>query len=56
MRLLSASAADRLTLAGHQLGWRAVRRMPERLAYALFDRVADVAVARGSAPSEFPSR
>ena len=49
MRLLSASAADRLTLAGHQLGWRAVRRMPERLAYALFDRAADVAVARGSA-------
>ena len=49
MRLLSSAAADRLTLAGHRLGWRAVRRMPERVAYSLFDRVADAAVARGNA-------
>ncbi|HSF99143.1 MAG TPA: phosphatidylinositol mannoside acyltransferase [Ornithinibacter sp.] len=49
MRPRSSAAVDRLTLAGHQLGWRAVRRMPERAAYALFDRVADAAVARGNA-------
>jgi lauroyl/myristoyl acyltransferase len=49
VRLSSSAAVDRLTLAGHQLGWRAVRRMPERVAYALFDRVADAAVARGNA-------
>ena len=49
MRLLSSAAADRLTLAGHRLGWRSVRRMPERVAYSLFDRVADAAVARGNA-------
>lgn len=40
---------DTLTVAGHRLGWGAVRRMPERLAYALFDRAADVTVARGGA-------
>jgi phosphatidylinositol dimannoside acyltransferase len=49
VRLLPPAAVDRLTVAGHRLGWRAVRRMPERTAYALFDRVADVAVARGKA-------
>ena len=36
-------------LAGHRLGWAAVRRMPERAAYALFQTVADVTVARGGA-------
>ncbi len=40
---------DRLTVAGHRLGWGAVRRMPERAAYALFDRAADLTVARGGA-------
>lgn len=33
---------DRATVAGFRLGWRAVRTMPERLAYATFDRAADV--------------
>ena len=38
-----------LTVAGHRLGWAAVRRMPERAAYRLFDAVADLTVARGGA-------
>jgi phosphatidylinositol dimannoside acyltransferase len=49
VRLLPASAADTVTVLAHRIGWGAVRRMPERAAYALFDRVADVAVARGGA-------
>ena len=49
MRLLPASAVDTLSLLGHRIGWAAVRRMPERAAYALFDRAADVTVARGGA-------
>ena len=49
MRLLPASAADSVVLLGHRIGWGAVRRMPERAAYALFDRIADVTVARGGA-------
>jgi lauroyl/myristoyl acyltransferase len=43
------AVTDRLTLAGHRVGWAAVRRMPERTAYALFDRIADLTVARGGA-------
>ncbi|HMM94743.1 phosphatidylinositol mannoside acyltransferase [Phycicoccus sp.] len=49
MRGLPRAAADAATLAGHRLGWAAVRRMPERVAYGLFDRVADLTVARGGA-------
>ncbi|GAA4409886.1 phosphatidylinositol mannoside acyltransferase [Fodinibacter luteus] len=49
MRARSSTAADRLALAGHRLGWRAVRRMPERVAYAVFDRAADLTVRRGGA-------
>ena len=49
MRLLPASVTDTLTVLGHRIGWGAVRRMPERAAYALFDRGADVTVARGGA-------
>ncbi len=49
MRVLPAGAADALTLAGHRLGWAAVRRMPERMALSLFDRAADLTVARGGA-------
>ena len=49
MRLLPASAADSIALLGHRVGWGAVRRMPERAAYALFDRLADLTVARGGA-------
>lgn len=39
--------ADRLTLAGFRAGWALVRRLPERSAYALFDRIADRLTARG---------
>ena len=49
MNGLPRSVTDALTVAGFRVGWSAVRRMPERLAYALFDRVADVTVARGGA-------
>lgn len=38
---------DRLTLAGFRTGWALVRRLPERSAYALFDRIADRLTARG---------
>jgi phosphatidylinositol dimannoside acyltransferase len=43
------SVSDTLTIAGFRVGWGAVRLMPERAAYALFDRIADVTVARGRA-------
>ncbi len=43
------SPADRFALAAHRVGWGAVRRMPERAAYALFDRAADLTVRRGGA-------
>ncbi len=49
MRVLPGSVTDTLTIAGFRLGWGAVRRMPERAAYALFDRIADLTVARGGA-------
>lgn len=42
-----SAATDRVTLLGFRLGWRAVRRMPERAAYALFDRLAVLAHRRG---------
>lgn len=37
----------RLSVLGFRLGWRVVRVLPERAAYALFDRVADVLHRRG---------
>ncbi|KGN33314.1 lipid A biosynthesis acyltransferase [Knoellia sinensis KCTC 19936] len=43
----AASAADVVTVAGFRVGWSLIRRMPERAAYALFDRIADLTVARG---------
>lgn len=36
-----APARSRLTIAGWQLGWRAVRRLPERAAYRAFEVIAD---------------
>ena len=33
---------DRATLAAYRVGWWAVRRLPERAAYLLFDQIADV--------------
>ncbi len=38
---------DVLALGGYRLGWGAVRRLPERTAYTVFDRLADLTVARG---------
>jgi KDO2-lipid IV(A) lauroyltransferase len=38
---------DTLAVGGYRLGWGAVRRLPERAAYGLFDRLADAATARG---------
>lgn len=40
------TAKDGLSVIGFKAGWSAVRAMPESVAYSLFDRVADVAVAR----------
>lgn len=34
-------AQDAVVVAGYRLGWKAVRLLPERTAYALFDRIAD---------------
>jgi phosphatidylinositol dimannoside acyltransferase len=38
---------DLLTVGGYRLGWRTVRRLPERTAYTLFEQLADLTVARG---------
>lgn len=38
---------DLVAVSGFRLGWRAVRWLPPRAAYALFDRIADVSVRRG---------
>lgn len=40
-------ATDAVTVAGFRVGWSLIRRMPERTAYAFFDRIADLTVARG---------
>jgi len=37
----ASAAADNATALGYVAGWRAVRWLPERAAYALFDRIAD---------------
>jgi KDO2-lipid IV(A) lauroyltransferase len=41
-----SSVADALVSFGFGAGWSAVRRMPEKTAYAMFDRVADTMWAR----------
>jgi KDO2-lipid IV(A) lauroyltransferase len=41
------SLPDVLAVGGYRVGWSAVRRLPERAAYRLFDGIADVTVARG---------
>ena len=38
---------ERATLVGYRTGWALVRRMPARLAYRLFDLIADVLWHRG---------
>ncbi|WP_323098499.1 phosphatidylinositol mannoside acyltransferase [Intrasporangium sp. YIM S08009] len=45
-------ATDTLSVLGFRLGWSAVRALPERAAYGLFDRVADLAVRRGGSGIE----
>ncbi|MGO4598691.1 phosphatidylinositol mannoside acyltransferase [Terrabacter sp. 2RAF25] len=40
-------ATDTVSVLGFKIGWSAVRALPERAAYALFDRVADISVRRG---------
>ncbi|MGA8044937.1 MAG: phosphatidylinositol mannoside acyltransferase [Dermatophilaceae bacterium] len=37
-------AQDAALVAGYRLGWQAVRLLPERRAYAVFDRIADAMV------------
>ncbi|GAA1259497.1 phosphatidylinositol mannoside acyltransferase [Oryzihumus leptocrescens] len=38
---------DRAALTAYRAGWSLVRRLPERLAYAVFDLIADIAARRG---------
>lgn len=40
-------AADRVEVAGFQIGWYAVRHLPERTAYLAFETLADVLVRLG---------
>jgi lauroyl/myristoyl acyltransferase len=49
VRWIPRAVGDTVTVAGYRVGWAAVRRMPERAAYAFFDVVADLTVARGGA-------
>ena len=42
-----STLTERVTLAGYRAGWSLVRRLPGRVAYALFDLLADVAWRRG---------
>ena len=44
---IARRATDTVSVLGFKLGWSTVRALPERAAYALFDRVADIAVRRG---------
>jgi len=49
-RSRSASVAGRIADAGYALGWLAVRRVPEPVAYAVFALAADVLWWRSAAP------
>jgi lauroyl/myristoyl acyltransferase len=42
-----SALVDRVILAAYRAGWMLVRRLPERIAHALFDLIADVAWRRG---------
>jgi phosphatidylinositol dimannoside acyltransferase len=44
---LTSRTRDAVSVFGFRLGWSALRAMPERAAYALFDRIADAVVLRG---------
>jgi KDO2-lipid IV(A) lauroyltransferase len=45
-RSLVGRATDTVSVLGFKLGWRTLRALPERAAYGLFDRVADIAYRR----------
>lgn len=47
MSRVGRGAQDAVIVAGYRVGWRVVRLLPERAAYALFDRIADQMVRRG---------
>jgi phosphatidylinositol dimannoside acyltransferase len=44
---LVSGLGETLAVGGYRLGWRAVRRLPERTAHTLFEQLADLTVARG---------
>lgn len=46
---LRARVTDLATVGGFRAAWASVRLLPEGAAYAFFDRIADLSVARGSA-------
>jgi phosphatidylinositol dimannoside acyltransferase len=46
VRRVGGRAAERASLVAYRTGWRLVRLLPERAAYALFDVIADVAWRR----------
>jgi KDO2-lipid IV(A) lauroyltransferase len=48
-KVRTTKVKDAATVAGFRAAWAGVRWLPERAAYALFDRLADVTVARGGA-------
>ncbi len=45
-------ASDSVSVLGFRLGWKVVKALPERAAYAMFDRIADLAVRRGGSGVE----
>ena len=45
---LRRAARDRALVLGYRLGWSAVRALPARAAYRVFDLAADVAARRGT--------
>lgn len=44
---LLGRAGEAASVLGFKVGWRAVRALPEPVAYGLFQRIADLAVSRG---------
>lgn len=48
LRRWTGSATGALTVTGYRAGWGAVRRMPERSAYRLFEEIADLLHHRNS--------
>ena len=47
MTHLVSGLGEALAVGGYRLGWRTVRRLPERTAYTVFEQLADLTVARG---------